>query len=93
MFENLVLLIIVVSSIVLLIENPLDDPNSNLSQTTALLDQIFTFLFLLEAIIKILAFGFISTSLKGKQAYLFNGWNILDLFVLTSSIIEFSFSL
>ena len=54
------------------------------------MDAAFTLLFVIEAIIKILAFGFINTSLKGNvKPYLFVGWNILDLFVVITSMVDF----
>ncbi|KAI9498171.1 Ion transport protein-domain-containing protein [Zychaea mexicana] len=44
------------------------------------LDYTFTFIFTVEFIIKVIADGFFMT----PNAYLLNGWNILDMFVLVS---------
>jgi hypothetical protein len=91
-FENMVMALIVLSSLVLILDNPLNDPNATTSLIIKLVDSIFTFLFLTEAIIKILTFGLFTTSLKNQQAYLSVGWNILDLFVVTASLIDFCYS-
>jgi hypothetical protein len=42
----------------------------------------------MEAIVKIIALGFLNTSLKGvgMRAYLKNVWNAIDFFVLITSI-------
>jgi len=91
-FENTVLVLIVLSSLVLILDNPLNDPNSIQSLIIKLVDTIFTFLFLLEALIKIFALGLFSTSLKNQQPYMFTGWNVLDLFVVVASLIDFAYS-
>jgi uncharacterized membrane protein len=58
-FENLILILIVISSLTLVIDTPLLDPNGTYSQVINKLDMTFTFLFLIEALIKIIALGFI----------------------------------
>ena len=42
-------------------------------------------IFVLESILKILAHGFI----YGNNAYLRNGWNVLDFIIITSSVCSF----
>ena len=49
---------------------------------------IISFGFVVEAILKILAQGLI----KHRNAYLKDGWNILDISVCIVSVIEFTFS-
>jgi hypothetical protein len=51
-------------------------------------DFVFTFLFLFEAIIKIIALGFIFTSIP-VTPYIRNAWNILDFIVVSASLIDF----
>lgn len=83
------LVLIIASSITIAIDNPLNDPNSSLSRILFVIDSIFTFLFLLEAVLKIIATGFIKSSIDRKP-YLCNGWNILDFIVVIASLIDFS---
>ena len=51
------------------------------------LDIFFTLIFTVEVIIKVVALGFCSTSLKGKdrKGYLQDPWNVLDLIVVLNS--------
>ena len=66
-------------------DSPLLDPESDLLVSFKIFDIVTTFVFLLEAIIKIIAFGFIW---NGKYSYLKNPWNILDLFILLTAIVD-----
>ena len=54
------------------------------------LDFFFTFVFLVEAIIKIIALGFLFNNLRNKEAkpYIRVPWNILDFIVVTASVID-----
>jgi voltage-dependent calcium channel L type alpha-1D len=56
------------------------------------LDYVFTFLFLIEAVLKIVALGFIHNSFPGISPYILNAWNALDFFVVVSSLVDFGFS-
>lgn len=49
----------------LVIDNPLNDPESDLSNVLYYIDAIFTCLFTIEAIIKIVSFGMVSCSIPG----------------------------
>ena len=75
-----------VSTILLALDNPLDDPNSFKQKTLGILDYIMTGVFCLEAIIKITVLGFL---INGKKSYLKEYWNILDFFVVTVSILSY----
>ena len=57
-FENFILLLILANSILLAFSNPLMDPNSLLHQRIAVANVIFTILFTMELIIRIIAQGF-----------------------------------
>lgn len=70
------------------LDNPLNDPNTYFDYILYLIDIVFTVMFVIEALIKIITLGFISTSLRGVQPYLFVGWNIIDLIVVTTSVID-----
>ena len=63
-FENTVLVLIILSSLMLAIDSPLNNPETMMSKVLYIIDAIFTFLFLFESVIKIIAFGFIRTSFK-----------------------------
>jgi hypothetical protein len=47
-FDNVVIALIIISSIILALDNPLKDPESDLSQTLQILDIIMTVLFTIE---------------------------------------------
>ena len=83
-FKLLILLLIIVSSIILALEDPLGDPNGERAEILFYLDITATCLFILEAVLKIIAYGFVC---NGKSSYLCNGWDILDfIIVLLSSV-------
>ncbi|KAE9244476.1 hypothetical protein PF004_g5659 [Phytophthora fragariae] len=82
-FETLVFTLIVISSIVLAVENPLRDPNSVLSKFILRLDEVFAALFLLEMSLKIVSLGFV----MHEGAYLRDSWNAVDGFVTITSIV------
>jgi voltage-dependent calcium channel L type alpha-1D len=48
-------------------------------------EQLFTAIFIIECVIKIIAFGFI----KHKKAYLKDSWNWLDFFVVLVSLSDY----
>ena len=52
-FEYFILFIIIVSSITLAIENPLNNPHSTLSKSLEIINITMTFIFLGETILKI----------------------------------------
>mmetsp|Transcript_39313 Transcript_39313/g.37757 ORF Transcript_39313/g.37757 Transcript_39313/m.37757 type:complete len:228 (+) Transcript_39313:568-1251(+) len=84
----MILVFIFASCIQLVLENPLTDPDGQLMEILFYIDIGFTCLFGIEAVLKIMAFGFL---LNGKQSYLRNYWNILDFIIIFFSIISISF--
>ena len=58
-FEGIIMLLIIVSSIMLVVDNPFKDPASDQMVFLGYLDNCFTTLFTIEAIIKIVAMGFL----------------------------------
>ncbi len=54
------------------------DAVTQLNQILELLNQIFTFIFLGEALVKIFAMGFA----LGHRAYLKESWNVIDFFIV-----------
>ena len=54
-FENFIILLIVISSIQLTLENPLNDPNGRQAMVLQKLDLVVTSIFCLEVFIKVIA--------------------------------------
>lgn len=92
-FEGIIMTLIIISSIMLVVDNPYIDPESNGIIFVGYLDNCFTVLFTLEALIKIIALGFFftNTTLKEKklEAYMRSPWNILDIIVVAASLMDF----
>jgi len=82
-FEYFILVAILISSITLAIENPLNNPDSMLSQCLVIINMTMTFIFLLESLLKVVATGFL---FNGKTSYLRNPWNVVDFFIVFVSI-------
>ena len=66
-------------------ESPLKDPNDPLNQAFYIASNIFMFFFIMEALIKIIAYGLVK---NGKQSYLKNSWNVLDFTIVISSLLD-----
>lgn len=79
-------MLIIISSILLCIDSPLDDPNSELQSNLRYLDYIVTFLFVVECVMKVIRKGFI---FNGKKSYLRSYWNSLDFFIIIISLIGY----
>ncbi|GMF33384.1 unnamed protein product [Phytophthora lilii] len=85
-FDNLSLALIIVSTIELAIDNPLSPPDSLLTTTLSWFDLVLTVLFMIEIVVKVIAYGFI----LHKGAYLRNSWNVMD-FAITAVAAFFMF--
>lgn len=92
-FENIVLGLIIVSSVTLVVDNPLNDPNGKVQVILGYIDYFFTLLFFIEAMIKIIAKGLLFNNLKNINPYLRDSWNILDLFVVVAAVMDFVLSI
>ena len=88
-FEMFILFIIAIQSVLLAMDNPLNDPNSIMVQFLTYLDIVMTSIFLSEALMKIISFGFL---FNGPNSYLKNGWNIIDISVVFISFISYAFT-
>jgi len=93
-FDNLILFLIVLSSLSLAFDSPLKDPNSTLKTILFYTDQIFTFAFTIELLIKVIALGFFFNRFKekgenGREAYIRSTWNLLDFIVVFASLFDF----
>lgn len=71
LFENTILLLICLSSLQLAFTDPLQDPNDPKIYYSNITNLIFTSVFLIELICKIIAFGLIC---NGPKSYLRDNW-------------------
>lgn len=55
------------------------------------IDIVFTVLFFIEAIIKIMAHGFLFNNLGPVEPYITNVWNQIDFFVVAASVLDLIF--
>jgi membrane-anchored protein YejM (alkaline phosphatase superfamily) len=88
-FDISIIVIILASSITLAFESPLIDPQSNIMRTLKIVDMTCTIIFTIEALLKIVSFGFL---LNGKKSYFKQSWNILDFFIVILSLVDLVYS-
>uniref|UniRef100_A0A7S2SE50 Ion transport domain-containing protein n=1 Tax=Mucochytrium quahogii TaxID=96639 RepID=A0A7S2SE50_9STRA len=81
-FEGFILLMIIFSCVLLALDRPVDPILSK--STSYSLNVFVTVVFVIEAGLKIFAFGFI----RGKGSYLRNSWNILDFVIVIVSLVD-----
>jgi len=79
-FENILTAAIVISSIVLALDNPLRDPASSISHTLHSLNVSFALLFVVEFVMKVLAYG--------PWQYCRDTWNLLDFACVVASVMD-----
>jgi voltage-dependent calcium channel T type alpha-1G len=82
-FERIMLAIIFVTTLQLAVDNPLSDPTSFIQQFLFWLDVSLTVIFMAEAIMKIIAYGFVFC---GSTSYIRSSWNALDLTIVVISV-------
>lgn len=80
-FDNIVLLLIAVSSVALAVDNPLSDPSSSSAKSLKTLEKICTGIFTIEMLFKVFSLGLF----MHKEAYLRNNWNVLDGIIVVTS--------
>jgi hypothetical protein len=86
-FETLIIVLIIVSTVLLIFENPLSDPNGTKAQVLKVCDIIMTTLFFFEMVIKIMVLGF---ACNGKGSYLQDSWCQLDFLIVVISVLNLS---
>jgi len=77
-FDNCIMIVIIMNLIILAIE--FEGSSDNYSNFLKIFNYIFTAIFILESILKLLANGIIR--------YFYFGWNKFDMFVVITSIID-----
>ena len=83
-YDTVVLILIAVSTVLLTLDNPNMDPNSQLAAVLSILDYVLTTLFTIECLVNIILFGLIC---NGKTSYARDSWNIMDLLIVIFSIL------
>lgn len=86
-FERFILTIIAVSSVQLALNSPLNNPNGTYMRALYWVDFFTTVIFFIEAMIKIIALGFLWC---GESSYLRNPWSIMDFIIMILSVISVS---
>jgi len=81
-FDSVILVLIVISSVCLAIDDPLMNPDTPFMKRLEIFDICLTSLFCLEMVLKIIALGFFFQ----PRAYLRSSWNILDFVVVFVSL-------
>ena len=74
-----------ISTILLTLDNPLNDENGSLAKTLKEIDLFMTIAFTLECVINILTRGFL---LNGAPSYLKDSWNVLDFLIVVFSLVS-----
>jgi hypothetical protein len=80
LFENVILVAILVSSCCLAVDTPLIDPESAEKKTLDFIDFVLVVLFIVEMCIRIISLNL--------TAYLSDGWNLLDFSIVMISIVD-----
>jgi len=83
-FEAFIQAVIFSSSCSLILDNPLENPDTPTSKAFAVFELISTVIFSMEMLVKVITFGFA----LNKRAYLRNSWNVLDFIIVTTSILS-----
>ena len=83
LFDQTILVCIIMSSVCLALDSPRLDPASELAHWLSLLNLVFTLIFTCEAAIKISAYGL----WEEQNAYLRSAWNQLDLVLVCISLL------
>ena len=82
--DNVILSLIVLSSLLLTLEGPFLDPHGVLAHCLKGIDFCVTMVFFAEMILKIIVFGLMC---NGKNSYLKSMWNILDCTIVVMSLL------
>jgi len=87
-FDNFILFLIIFSTFLLILESPLNDPDSKQADNLFNIDVVVTILFTIELVLKVIVLGFYS---NGEDSYIRNPWNQMDFVIVAISLISVSF--
>ena len=85
-FDNFIVVLILVSSLLLAVEWPGWWTSSPQMVVLMVFDRIFTVLFTLEMLLKIVVLGFVRSKTPQYPAYLRSVWNVLDFVIVAISL-------
>jgi hypothetical protein len=80
-----IFVIVLFSAILMVFDDPLADADQEIFKIFDKINLAITAIFLTEMILKIVVFGF---AFNGMDSYLRNGWNILDFFIVLTSVLS-----
>ena len=85
-FDRFIMILIALSSIQLAFETYIDaaDTNNPINIGNKILGEIFTYLFVLECLFKVVALGFV----MDDGSYLRESWNQLDFFIVATTLLD-----
>ena len=78
-------MLIFISTILLTLDNPLQDATSTYAAVLKIIDYVMTAIFTFECIINVILFGLI---FNGEQSYLKSSWNQMDMLIVILSIVS-----
>ena len=85
-FEWAILFLIFLSTFLIVVENPNRKAGPTTTKLYKILDNLMTFCFMLECLVKIIVWGFCC---NGSDSYIKSGWNKMDFFIILISTISF----
>lgn len=84
-------MLIIINSIQLAFsKGPLTDESTSTYHVLKVTNIVFTFLFTIEMLVKIIGLGFIQNQMFHIDAYILSGWNQVDFIIVTSSLVDVS---
>ncbi|KAJ9468458.1 Sodium channel protein 60E [Diplonema papillatum] len=90
LFEKIILVFILSSSMIMIAENPRQAATGSWASFLEISNYVFTGIFTLEMVMKIVAFGLIFDEGDSEPAYLKEKWNILDGSIVVLAILSLS---
>lgn len=82
-FRGFILMCILLNSVLLALDEPLVNQPDTTANFMSVMDAVLTGIFTVEMVIKIIALGFV----LHRNAYLRNGWNVLDCVIVVTSLL------
>ena len=87
-FNFAILILIVLSTLTLSLDSPLEDPDGQMITVLTYIDYAMTGVFAMEAVIKIISFGFV---FNGPNSYIRSAWNVLDFIIVLAALTSIFF--
>lgn len=82
-YDTVVLFFIAISTLLLTLDNPNNDPNGDMDSFLKICDYVLTGVFTIECAINIILLGFLC---NGQRSYARDPWNIMDLIIVFFSL-------